>query len=89
MVASAESAAFQRALKAMRPWQLRDVALALAVRRARTKAEQAWAITEVFEDLERRAEATKAVDAVSRGIKRPGIIKSLLPAFDTCFVTHV
>ena len=81
---TAESVAFCRALTAMRAWQVRDVAMALAVPRARTKAAQAWAITEVFEDVRRRAEADKAVKAVSRGIKRPGVVKCLLPAFDTC-----
>lgn len=81
-MSAAESAAFVRRVTAMRAWQVRNVAAALAVRRARSKAGTAVGIVEVFEDPARRHEAEKAVEAVSRGIKRPGIVRSLHDAFD-------
>ena len=79
----AEGASFLRSLKALRAWQVRDVAVALAVPRARSKGTAVLAITEVFEDAGRRREAEKALEAVSRGIKRPGIVKCLHDSFES------
>ena len=81
-MSAAESAAFVRRVTAMRAWQVRAVATALDVRRARSKAGTAVYIAEVFEKPARRREAEKAVEAVSRGIRRPGVVKNLHDAFD-------
>jgi hypothetical protein len=75
--------AFRRSLSALMAWQTRLVAEALALP-VSTKDANIETIVLIHQNACRREEATKAVEAVTRGIKRPGIVKDLLPSFDMC-----
>lgn len=75
---------FMRRLGNLRRRQLRETALALGLV-APANATRAWLkdrLTRAF--YQRPHEADKALEAVARGVRRPHIVKRLLPLFDAC-----
>lgn len=75
---------FMRSLGNLRRRQLRDTAVALGVV-APVNATRAWLkdrLALVF--YNRPHEAAKALEAVARGVRRPHVVKRLLPLFDAC-----
>lgn len=79
-----DEATFLRKLSSLRTWQVRNVALSLGVVGGSrcTKTAMMQGVRGVYADPSRRDEASKAVEAIRRGLKRPWVVKSLRSQFD-------